>query len=88
MGFKFQSISAPNGLIVNLYGPVEASHHDSYLLAQSGILKKLEQISFAPDNTALCIYGDPAYPLWEHLQTGFRNPSSDDQATIIKKCHQ
>ena len=26
----------------------------------------------APDGTALCIYGDPAYPLRVHLQTGFR----------------
>ena len=32
---KFQSIVAPNGLIGNLYGPVEGKRHDSAMLAQS-----------------------------------------------------
>lgn len=35
---KFQSIVTPNGLIANLYGPVEGRRHDSGMLADSGIL--------------------------------------------------
>ena len=70
-GLKFQSVVCPNGLIANLYGPVEGKRHDSSLLAESGLLEKLEMFSFAPDGTPLCIYGDPAYPLRTHLQTGF-----------------
>ena len=31
----------------------------------------LKESSFAPDGSPLCIYGDPAYPLRVHLQTGF-----------------
>jgi len=75
-GFKFQSIVAPNGLIANFYGPLEGSRHDSYLLAQSGVLQQLEQHSFRPNGEALCVYGDPAYPLSIHLQTGFRNAAN------------
>ena len=40
---KFQSIAAPNGLIANLYGPVEGRRHDSTLLAQSQIYPLLSQ---------------------------------------------
>ena len=40
---KFQSVAAPNGLIANLYGPVEGRRHDSAILAMSGLLAQLEQ---------------------------------------------
>jgi len=50
--------------------------HDSYLLVQSGVLQQLEQHSFRPNGEALCVYGDPAYPLSIHLQTGFRNAAN------------
>ena len=75
-GFKMQSISAPNGLIVNLYGPIAGSRHDSYLLSQSGLLNLLERYSYAPNGQPLCVYGDPAYPFSEKLQTGFKNAST------------
>ena len=35
---KFQSAVAPNGLIANLYGPVEGRRHNSAVLAMSGLL--------------------------------------------------
>lgn len=60
---KFQSVAAPNGLVANLFGPIEGRRHDSTMLARSGWLQLLEHNSRAPDRTALCIYGDPAYPL-------------------------
>ena len=65
---KFQSVVAPNGLIANLYGPVEGRRHDSGMLAMSGLLPELEQHSSSPDGQAVCIYGDPAYPHRLHLQ--------------------
>jgi len=77
-GFKFQSITTPNGLIANFFGPLEGSRHDSYLLRTSGVLNPIERIFFAPDGTELCIYGDPAYPLSVHLQTGFRNAVGEE----------
>ena len=65
--FKFQSVTAPNGLIENLYGPVEGKRHDSGMLADSGLLATLQQHSFETNGNPLCIYGDPAYPLRVHL---------------------
>ena len=46
---KFQSVVAPNGLIANLYGPVEGKRHDSGMLAESGLLTDLQQHSFTPN---------------------------------------
>ena len=70
---KFQSIALPNGLIANMYGPLEGRRHDCYMLAKSGLLPKLQQYAFDSNRRSLCIYGDPAYPLRVHLQSGFKN---------------
>ena len=64
---KFQSIATPNGLIANLYGPVEGKRHDSAMLAQSQVLNQLQRFSFNPHGDILCVYGDPAYPLRPQL---------------------
>lgn len=78
-GYKMQSVSTPNGLIANLFGPIEGSRHDCYLLAQSGFMDILQRYSIAPDGTVLCVYGDPAYPHREQLQTGFKNPLLEEE---------
>ena len=59
-------------MIANLYGPIEGCHHDSFVLARSGILDQLEHFSFGPHGEILCIYGDPANSLRANLQTPFR----------------
>ena len=69
---KFQSIAAPNGLIANLYGPVEGKRHDSAMLAMSGILNQMQQYAVNPNGDLLCVYGDPAYPLRPQLIAPFR----------------
>ena len=40
---KFQAIATPNGLVANLYGPVEGRRHNSGMLADSAILPLLKQ---------------------------------------------
>ena len=54
---NFQAVAALNGLIANVYGPVEGSRHDSAILAMSGLLPQLEQHSVSPTGESLCIYG-------------------------------
>ena len=76
---KFQSIANPSGMIANLYGPVEGKWHDSEMLAQSGILKELQQCSLNTQGDVLCIYGDPAYPLRPQLQCPFRGAVITEQ---------
>ena len=66
---KFQSIVAPNGLIANLYGPMEGRRHDCALLRSSGILEGLQAHSRDQDGNNLCIYGDPAYPIRPNLRS-------------------
>ena len=78
---KFQSIVTPNGLIANLFGPVEGRRHDSGMLAMSGLLLQLQQMSFSPAGQAMCIYGDPAYPHnihYSHLSRDFSSAAMMD----------
>lgn len=82
---KFQSVVAPNGLVTNMFGPVEGRRHDSAMLAQSGLLPQLQQHSCAPNGRILCVYGDPAYPLRRHLQAPFRGPNLTPQQDEFNK---
>ena len=86
---KFQSVVTPNGLIANLFGPVEKRRHDSGMLNMSGILHDLEHHSFSPTGQALCLYGDPAYPHRVHLQCQFArrpNLTPEEQALCQASC--
>ena len=65
---KFQSVVAPNGLVANLYGPVEGRRHDSAILARSGLYPLLQIHSRNRAGQPLCIYGDQPYPHREQLQ--------------------
>ena len=69
---KSQSVALPNGLIANLYGPVEGRRHDAGMLKDSGLLNDLQRVAFSPTGDILCLYGDPAYPLSPHLMAPFR----------------
>ena len=69
---KFQSVATPNGLVANLFGPVEGRRHDSFMLASSGLLPSLTQHARDQNGNILCIYGDPAYPLRPQLQTAYK----------------
>lgn len=68
---KFQSVVAPNGLIANLYGPIEATRHDCSMLRESGMLPQLDLYSRSPTGNPLCIYGDMKYPIRPQLQMPF-----------------
>ena len=70
---KFQSVVVPNGLIVNLYGPIEGRRHDCALLRASGLMEGFERRQLT--NRAgqpFALYGDPAYSLRPYLQCLFR----------------
>ena len=85
-GVKFQSITAPNGLIANLYGPVEGCRHDAGMLRVSGILNQLEDKMTKPDGTVYSLYGDPAYPLRPHLIGPFKGAAlSEDEKAFNKR---
>ena len=62
---KFQSVVIPNGLICNLYGPVEGCRHDGGMLAESHLLDQLQLHAYTPN-------GESAYPLRVHLQAAYQ----------------
>jgi hypothetical protein len=70
-GIKFQSVVTPDGLIAHLFGPVAGSRHDSFLLAESGLIPMLSQL-MPPGSPIFSLYGDPAYPQCPYLYSGFR----------------
>ena len=76
---KYQAVMAANGMYAHFFGPIVGSRHDATLMVRSGILDQLEQFSFAPDGSPLVIFGDPAYPISQHLQTGFKGAALSAQ---------
>jgi len=51
----------------------------------SGLYTDLQQHSWAPDGTPLCIYGDSEYPQRVHLQTGFKGANLTPQQEMFSK---
>ena len=76
---KFQSVVTPNGMVANMFGPVEGRRHDSGMLRDSNLYAQLQQFSFSPNGTTLCVYGDLAYPLRPHLQRPFMHIRQNQQ---------
>lgn len=69
---KFQAVALPNGIVANLFGPVEGRRHDAGMMKDSGLLDTLQRVAYTPAGDALCIYGDPAYPLRPQLMGPYR----------------
>ena len=82
---KCQSVVAANGLITNLYGPVEGRSHDAGILRGSELLQNLEQYCNKADRIPLCIYGDPAYPVRPHLQAPYKHNNLSDAEKDFNK---
>ena len=81
---KYQSIVTPNGLIVNLFGPIEGRRHDAFLLSESKVLHYLQTLNQG-ETEPLCLYGDPAYPLRPELQAPFKGSSLTSQQALFNK---
>jgi hypothetical protein len=68
---KFQAVSAPDGLILHLYGPIEGRRNDMMLYRESQI-DEVMQSSSNILGVQYCLYDDPAYCLRLYLQVGFQ----------------
>lgn len=64
-GFKAQAIMSPSGMVVHCYGPVDGRRHDSFMLADSGILPLLAGLTVGGVNFG--VYTDSAYPATPNL---------------------
>ncbi len=90
-GVIFQSIVLPNGLIGNMFGPIEGRRHDSHMLRESGILTQLQNLPLH-NNLPYALYGDAAYPLGPSIICPFRgarlNQEQHDFNTIMSSSRQ
>lgn len=77
-------MALPNGIVGNLFGPVEGRRHDSSILYASGLLAELERVAWV-DQEPLCIYGDPAYPLSVYLQAPYRDVQLTDEMQMYNQ---
>ena len=82
-GLKFQGVKTPDGIIRQLYGPVEGRRHDAFMLRESGLLSVLEN-EMKLNGVQYCLYGDPAYPHFSFLQVPFAVPSTREQIAYNK----
>ncbi|CAN0432406.1 unnamed protein product [Pylaiella littoralis] len=86
---KFQGVVTPDGIFVDLWGPVMGTRHDNYLLAQSGLMQKVATHFNSPSGHPYCLYGDPAYGLSNHLLSPFstttNGPLTPEMADFNKR---
>ena len=64
-------MQAPNGLVANLFGPIEGKRHDSFMLGESGLQEQLRNIR-KPNGEPYVLYGDPAYGVTNNIIAPFR----------------
>ena len=55
------------------------------MLADSGLLRDLEQHAFSTTREPKALYGDPAYPLRVHLQVPYRGAGITPQMELYNK---
>lgn len=54
-----------------MFGPIEGSRHDAFMLGVNGLMEKLRRIT-KPDGEPYVIYGDPAYGLNINILAPFK----------------
>lgn len=70
---KYQALTCPDGMIVNLKGAYEGRKHDAAILRESQLYNQLEESVRFPNGENFIIYGDQAYGIRELLLTPFPN---------------
>ena len=72
---KFQSVMVPIGISVAVHGPYEGKCHDSFLLAQSGLMGQMAALPRMDNGDQFCLYGDAAYPSLPQMITAYQSPN-------------
>ena len=78
-------MEAPNGLIANMFGPIEGRRHDAFMLSVSGLEDQLKQFN-QPSGDPYVIYGDPAYGLSRNILGPFRGAHLTQHEEDFNKC--
>ena len=79
-----QSVETPNGLIANMFGPLEGRRHDAFMLGVSGLSDQLRNFD-QPNGEPYVTYGDPPYGLSRNILAPFRGASITPQQQEFNK---
>lgn len=78
-GLAYQAVQAPNGMILDAYGPAVGRRHDGYLLRISELNKHLAAIQGEPGAMQCNVYDDAAYPIRSHIRRGCKGGDLSDE---------
>ena len=81
---KFQAVTAPDGLALHFYGPVEGRKHDVHILTTSGLEAQLHSKMFI-NGRQFCLYADSAYSLREYLLVGFNGSALSTEEIAMNR---
>ena len=82
--FYMQSVETPNGLIANMFGPIEGRRHEAFMLSVSGLEDQLKQFN-QPNGDPFVLYGDPAYGLSQNIIAPFRGAQLTQQEQELNR---
>lgn len=77
----YQTVTTPDGLMFNLYGPEVGRRHDMTLFRESGLNDVLRDGLMIGGNQ-YCLYGDAAYVVRPWLQTAFNRVGATPEQSV------
>jgi hypothetical protein len=80
---NFQAVTAPDGLCIHFWGPIEGSRHDTTLLWESKLMEFMD--IHADIFGSYLIYGDPAYGILPWVCSGYKGQLDDPRKQEFNK---
>ena len=86
-GMKYQTVDLPNGMNLNVWGPISVRHNDITALHESNINDKLVQLQLGRQHQWI-IYGDSAYVhvADSHIAARHHNEFNTEREVLENRC--
>lgn len=78
----FLGLTAPDGLVMDLYGPCPGRHHDQHMLRESNINQKIRDLQ-ANSAIQYNMYADKGYVDLSHLVAGYHGANVTPQQVQV-----
>lgn len=85
-GVKIQTVTLPDGIIADVFGPVSLRHNDLFTLAESDMNDRLDEMQEGVYNNKYCLYGDSAYPVMSSITSRHSHPPLSVIEVLENKC--
>jgi hypothetical protein len=74
---KYQAVTTPDGMFLQLSGPWPGSRHDQFMVKESGILEYVVDLPRRADGALFVIYGDQGYSTAPGIETPYFDDAVD-----------